>query len=527
MKYIYYLMTVLVVGLLFSACYDKENTIRRLPDLVIGNVASGSVKTGEPIEITPTCTMGGEEVECTYNWYRYHGSLAELISEEASLEWRVDTIGSVTLQVEATHVETGIQSLLSFTYTIGPRIDRGWLILKETSDGNTDMDVSLVQANGTEFATDVLSLALGQPMRGRPVSVLSTDNYMWYNPETGSAENYQVCLTPVSEKEILMYRVADEKVLVRNEDLFFEVPDFASGSIEAYMKLSNNASLIHDGRAHLMQQGTAAFMPALLGNYHLAPYQVCYGYSNPMLVYDELNSSFGLLQSSSNMSTVMEIKYFDNAYRDLDELRISPSGMNADLIYMGQTDGSIDPEHLTNYGTAYALMQKKDDRDNLLLYGLTSYEWYTGAYSPIRFARTIPVSRCEAFATADFYTMHQTRNQIYFIKDNQLSYYDIDDDTFVMNIHTFEGEVTYCKYIANNYDYNESSWSGPLYDSRFDRLLVATSSGTGYTIHSFNWFVNGGLTLVPDLEMRGEGKVRFMLWYTSNWRLFNNIYRYS
>ena len=26
MKYIYYLMTVLVVGLLFSACYDKENT---------------------------------------------------------------------------------------------------------------------------------------------------------------------------------------------------------------------------------------------------------------------------------------------------------------------------------------------------------------------------------------------------------------------------------------------------------------------------------------------------------------------
>ena len=48
MKYIYYLMTVLVVGLLFSACYDKENTIRRLPDLVIGNVASGSVKTAPP-----------------------------------------------------------------------------------------------------------------------------------------------------------------------------------------------------------------------------------------------------------------------------------------------------------------------------------------------------------------------------------------------------------------------------------------------------------------------------------------------
>ncbi len=527
MKYIYILVIVLMAGLLLTGCYDKENTIHRLPNLAIGNIANGSVKTGEPIRVSPTCMMGGEEVECTYNWYRYHGSEAELISEDSRLEWRVDTIGSVTLQVEATHVETGIQALLSFSYTIVPRIDRGWLILKETVDGNTDMDLSLVQADGTEFAADVLSLALGEPMRGRPVSLLSTDNYLWYNPETGSAERNQVCLTPVSEKEILMYRVADENILARNEDLFYEVPDFTSGNMEAYMKLSGSASLIYGGQAYLMQGGAAAFMPSLLGNYHLAPYLVCYGYSNPMLVYDELSSSFGLLQASGNMSTTMEIKYFDNAYRDLDELRISPSGMNADLIYMGQTDGSVDPEHLTNYGTAYALMRKKDDRENLLLYGLTSYEWYSGTHGPIRFAREIPVSRCEAFASADFYTMHQTRNQIYFIKDNRLSYYDIDNDSFVMDVHTFEGEVTYCKYIANNYDYNESTWSPPVYDSRFDRLVVATSSGTGYTIYSFNWSVNGGLTLVPDLEMRGEGKVRFMFWYTSNWRLFNNIYRYS
>ena len=96
-----------------------------------------------------------------------------------------------------------------------------------------------------------------------------------------------------------------------------------------------------------------------------------------------------------------------------------------------------------------------------------------------------------------------------------------------MDVHTFDGDVTYCKYIANNYDYNDSSWNPPLYDSRFDRLIVATSSGPSYTIHSFNWSVNGGLTLAPELEMRGEGKVRFMLWYTSNWRLFNSIYRYS
>ena len=81
MKYIYILVIVLMAGLLLTGCYDKENTIHRLPNLAIGNIANGSVKTGEPIRVSPTCTMGGEEVECTYNWYRYHGSEAELISE--------------------------------------------------------------------------------------------------------------------------------------------------------------------------------------------------------------------------------------------------------------------------------------------------------------------------------------------------------------------------------------------------------------------------------------------------------------
>lgn len=245
-----------------------------------------------------------------------------------------------------------------------------------------------------------------------------------------------------------------------------------------------------------------------------------------MLVYDELSSSFGLIKASNIMNTTMEIKYFDNAFQADDDLRISPSQMNADLVYLGQTDRSILTDK-PGSGTAYALMKKKGDAGNLLLYGLTAAEWPNATYGPIRFTRTIPISRCEAFATADFYTMHQTNNLIYFIKDNRLSYYDIDKDEFVMDIHTFDGEVTYCKYIGNNYDYNDSSWNPPLYDNQFERLMVATTSGTSYTIHSFGWSINEGLTLLPDQEINGEGKVRFMFWYTSSWRLFNSIYRYS
>lgn len=241
---------IFVAGLAFVSCYDKDNTIHRIPDLVIENVTGGSVKTGELIEITPRCVMGGEEVECTYNWYRYRDSVPELISEDSHLEWRVDTVGSVTLEVEATHVESGIQAVLTFYYSIIPRINGGWLILKETMDGNTDMDVSLVQSNGIEFAANQLSLALGEPMKGKPVSLLYTESYQWYNPEFGTTEKGQKCLIPVSQKDILMYRVADEKVLARNEELFFEVPDFGSSNISSFMQLAQSGGLICDGKAY-------------------------------------------------------------------------------------------------------------------------------------------------------------------------------------------------------------------------------------------------------------------------------------
>ena len=81
-------------------------------------------------------------------------------------------------------------------------------------------------------------------MEGKPISILYTESFKWYNPETGKTEASQKCLIPVSEKDILMYRVNDENILVKKEDLFYEMPDFASGSIEAFMSHSSFSGLI-------------------------------------------------------------------------------------------------------------------------------------------------------------------------------------------------------------------------------------------------------------------------------------------
>ena len=68
---------VLFVGLILVSCYDKNNTIHRLPDLQITNISAGAVKTGDELKLHPIGMLGNEEVECTYQWYLYHGNQPE------------------------------------------------------------------------------------------------------------------------------------------------------------------------------------------------------------------------------------------------------------------------------------------------------------------------------------------------------------------------------------------------------------------------------------------------------------------
>ena len=513
-----------LVGLVFAACYDKENTIHRLPDMVIANVSGGEIGTGEMVDITPVTTMNGEEVECTYRWFRYHGTVPELISEESRLQYRVDTIVSITFGVEATHEATGMMQTQTFSYTIVPRVNRGWIILKETADGNTDMDASLTQGGDTiEFVSDMLTTALGAPMQGAPVSVLYTPAFTYDNPETGVSEAEQACVVPVSEREVLMYRVNDERVLARTEDLFYELPDEASRHIEAFSSISGNMTLIIDGKAHLQPRDGKAFMPALYGDYSLAPFLVNPENVSNSLVYDEQAGSFAVVVPSGLYSMTTELSYFPERYRETDDLQISPSNMDSELIFMGQTTRSVNPDY-SYVHTVFALMRPNGDAGTLRLYGLSSNEFSSASdmWGPIRFAREIDVSRCPDFADADFYTLHPLNNELYFIKDNVLSCYDIDSDEFRMGIYTFPGEVTYCKFLNQTYD--ADMWGNPPFDYSFTRLLVAASSGGNYTVYVFD-HTDGTESWTPDTSITGEGRVRFMFWYSP--QLFTDAYGYG
>ena len=377
--------------------------------------------------------------------------------------------------------------------------------------------VMFSELNGGEIGDGGLYVA--PALEGKPVALLEAGRYYWNHPVTLVQEGNLECLLPVSEKNIAWYRIKDEVTMLSGDDMFYEPSPVATRKFEAVGVFNSSycvMALVDNGRVSrtLASYSGSRFMPEIVGNYKLAPWLVTGVSMNMPVGYDEFTSSFVMVGDDA-------LSYFPDTYREGDDVQISSNAMDADLLFFGQTHGNLDPNY-TSYpaygpGIGYALMRKKGNTEQVELYGLNFREAtsYGTIYSPIRFHRTIEVVACPELVAADFYTLHQDKGILYFIKDNVLHYYDIENDRFVKDCYTFDGEVTYLKFVGNNYDRSDS-WDPIQFNYTFSRLMVATCSGEEYSVYTFEENDSGNLVLRPERTFVGHGKVKKMLWYGYN-----------
>ena len=576
MKKIKHILTASLFAALLTlgGCYDKDVTLQKLPDAAIQNLpATVSAYIGQTLIFSPNAVIGGNESEFTYKWYRLvsvevedeEGNVTEedalvILSEERELELRLDDLNGYYLWLEATHVETGLTASHVISVTIDTRISHGWLMLKETASGNTEMDAAIILSGQTEMdkSFDMLAASTGEVMEGAPVAVYYQN---WFTYDTGGTwtpwMSVHNCVTIVSNKEAMVWNTRTESKIAGMDDLFFALPGYGDRNFEAFAvangstgyppsSVSNSSisPLINDGKAMYMYiptyagyrgieydyNGAVRFYPEIAGDYHLAPQlvQCTYGYTRSFfMAYDETSSSF--VRFWKDFSNVGITKFPDAG-------GVAPcNNMNARLIYMGQTYGNFE-ESISDEGNyaGYALMQKNGVSDKLVLYGLNLLEATTFRYAlssiqnPIRFERELTVASCPAnFVSADHYTLHQTQKWLYYTKGNTIGYYDIENDVFHDNIYTVPGsQVTYINYLQNNYD-AELNWDGSVAgnDYRFNHLIVASTDGSNYTVSTFNISSNGALTPVSDRTFTGTGKIKTMIWLGGS--LSENLYKFN
>ena len=182
-KNLYFVVSLFVGCLLGTAsCIDDESTYGDNSVLLELSGLEDSYEvvsfSSDLLQINPVVKSSFAESDLEYAWSYYSNASvsnsastdtikADTISREKNLSYNpAVTDGSYTLVFTAKSKSTGYRQSISTTFNASSALSRGFYVMKETADGNTDLD--LYNTRLQELIPDVLTKYQGAAMRGKP-----------------------------------------------------------------------------------------------------------------------------------------------------------------------------------------------------------------------------------------------------------------------------------------------------------------------------------------------------------------------
>ncbi len=471
MKKTKYILSVLLIVVIITSCYKDQGNYdyTSIGDIEISGFEDNySLIAGvDTLRILPEITTSYNEKTLEYTWLIYDkGNNIDTISHEKNLEYIAGKSGSYKLFFYVKNNENGYYVHTTTDIESTTVYSKGHYILKETADGNTDMDLI---TNSGNLVSDVLLLTQGEHLSGVPRSMGILYSQAYYDPDSLTKEN-EHCLGIITHnKKFNVLRANDMRLIFDHATKFFEEPDDTPYKFFtckwANIYLSSNGAYCTYNLDILQGSGMFGFP----GN-DIAGASDHFGYANMSMVYwDETNKR--ILFSDYNGQAHI-----------LDDVNYPTVGLaNYDCLFMG----SYDP---------YVYVLLKDNTTSKLYLYLIETDSYT------------VVSVTEIDGSSKMYTAtHFASNEIsaerlYFVENNKVYYYNcISNEEFEMNLTGFsaDGEIT---YISNRH-YNLSSPS-------FDYFTIATHYNDG-TYKLYMYEMVGGIPYgEPVITTSGTGKVK-------------------
>jgi hypothetical protein len=521
-----------------QGCKKNNNNITTLPNITIEASTVAEKFIGDVLSLDPAVSYGDQQASFNYKWFRAvrinnNSVIYRQIADKKALSYTLDSLGTLSLKLDATNISTGITASSYVSFNVVSRAERGWYVLKATSEGNTDMDAFFTTTAGSQKTVDIIKAKNGAALIGAPVGLGFSAFYTWYNPATKAFVSNNLCLFPVSAKEAVSYRIRDEKILANTDQLFFEPKPIANRNFQALICDPNLMAIVNNGKVAGMNPNSNSFLPDRSGDYSLSPQMTLapYKYNNVnlgyILGYDDKNESFVNIRYRQT-----DVSYFPDNYLAGTKFNfpynISSNKMNAKLVAMENTDGTLD-SLLSSNGRAYALLKKNNNNDMFLL-GLNTEllipaRYGNAGYSPIAFKQDLTSANYPELTSASLYAMNKNNPVLYFAKGNTIGSYNIETKVYSTGLLTLPAgeEITYVKFLDVQYD-NISA-------NNFRNFVVATFLNGNYKIYRFavlgNTFSQVGATF------EGAGRIKSLIYtipsssssasYSS---LFHSMYRY-
>lgn len=244
-------VTLLVFAL--TACYSDNSTIAEqlVSDITIGElIQGGSINIlsyqGKHIELAPQVTTAYPENELSYEWYLIDNGAQPLqvwkegdpvtfdrehIASGRTLDFEVNlSPGTYTLVFE---VRASNGYTVSKTATINAITDysQGFYILKETPDGQTELDLLNTTGNSdlqegrtaeNVFLQNVLSTMHGRPFPASPSCLSTCMNHCYIDTVSNTPQSANLVTVATTDGQIYAMRNSDLRIVLTRQNLLFD-----------------------------------------------------------------------------------------------------------------------------------------------------------------------------------------------------------------------------------------------------------------------------------------------------------------
>ena len=206
--------------------YDYKN----IPDFEISGVdETYSVMLFENLKIVPQLKSSSNDFTAVWFIEKKDTSAgfadvtyADTISHDLVLDIPVKfKPGSYNLFLKVTCNETGVSKYAKTTVSAQTKFSTGYYLLKETSDGNTEIDLHYPEGDVLE---NVIAQVKGAPLSGKPKTLSYLNSFNYLNEETG-VKDINYLLVPLSENEMLSLNMTDLSVARTYEQWFYSAAE--------------------------------------------------------------------------------------------------------------------------------------------------------------------------------------------------------------------------------------------------------------------------------------------------------------
>ena len=246
MKNIFKTTLAFVFALSLAACYSDDSDLggRPVGDIEIDGLEDSytcMAYTGERLKINPTVNAGYDEGKMNYTWMLLNkntGSLTAegdtiqptVISNEKNLDFEVNVSPGVYQLRFVAQAPNGYYKIDYATVNVQTAFSQGFYVLKETTDGNTDLDLLTAK---DEVASNIYTSVFGAPLSGKPGTLNAVYASYYINEETNEMEQTNFVSVATEDGQLHVNRLTDFKQIFGNDNICYD-PIAGSEKVVSY-----------------------------------------------------------------------------------------------------------------------------------------------------------------------------------------------------------------------------------------------------------------------------------------------------